>query len=120
MLVTRGGKQSRLAHVDADGAVLDIDRFWRGGSGSRCDDEQQEKPDFDHPGQSSPPSRQSRLVGGNLRLVLECEPNFVQALEQAMTGEFLDRKLGREALIIVHPAALKIDGKLIVGCLRGT
>src|SRR6516165_4968960 len=108
MLVAGGGEQSRLAHVDANRAVLDVNRLGRGGRGSRRAHEQQEKPDFERPDQSSPPLRQSRFVGGNLGFVLEREPDFVQSFEQAMTGEFVDRKGGRKSPVVTDPAVLKI------------
>jgi hypothetical protein len=45
------------------------------------------------------------LVCGNFRLMLNRKTDIVETLQQAMTGEFVDREAGCESLIVSNGAA---------------
>ena len=61
-----------------------------------------------------------RLVGNNLRLVLQREPDIVQPVQQTVTDEFVERKLGAETLIVTNLALLQVNRKLVAGDFPGS
>ena len=60
-----------------------------------------------------------RLIGRNLRFVLQRQPNIVQPIQQAMTREFIHRERGAKALIVAHFALFQINGELVIVDLLG-
>src|SRR6266576_686514 len=56
----------------------------------------------------------SRLIRGNLRLVLKCEANIIEPFQQAMPDELIHRKTRRKSVVVMHFALLEIDGEMIV------
>jgi hypothetical protein len=58
--------------------------------------------------------RVHRLVSGDLGFVLQRKSDIVQAVEQAVPHELIDRKTRPKALLIAHLATFKIDGHPIV------
>ena len=53
------------------------------------------------------------LVGGDVRFVLQGKSDIVETIEEAVAHEVVDLEPGGEALIVVDPALLKVDGELI-------
>src|ERR1700722_14333486 len=53
------------------------------------------------------------FVGRNLSLMLQGEPDIVQAVQQAVADKFVDREFSAKALIVPHFALLQVDGELI-------
>src|ERR1700730_514768 len=55
------------------------------------------------------------FVGRNFGWMVQCESDVVQAFEQAMAGEVVDREGSGKAMFVLYFAPLQIDRDLMIG-----
>jgi len=54
------------------------------------------------------------LVLGDLRVMLQCQSNVIQTIQQAMSYKFIDREFGKESLIVAYLTFFEIDCDFVV------
>ena len=55
------------------------------------------------------------LVSGDFGFMLQGESNFIQPLQQAMAGKFVDLEGSGKSMPVVHLALFEIDGDFVIG-----
>jgi len=58
-----------------------------------------------------------RFVGRNFRIVLQAEADFIQTLQQAVAGEFVNLKCCGEAVAICDGAGFEVNGQRVIWSL---
>ena len=54
------------------------------------------------------------LVLGDLRVMLQCQSNVIQSIQQAMSYKFIDREFSQESMIVAYLAFFEIDRDFVV------
>lgn len=54
------------------------------------------------------------FVLGDLRVMLQCQPNVIQSIQQTMPYKLIDREFGEESVIVAYLAFLQIDRDFVV------